>query len=258
MISKLREKVGTAGLVVAVIALVAALAGVAFAAGGLTGKQKKEVKKIAKSFQGTGPTGAAGPQGPPGSPGAKGDTGAKGDPGDPGEDGKSVVTGTASAGECKSGGATVEVEGEPPTKKKICNGSPWTVGGTLPSEETETGAWGAALDFSAPPQFNTILSIPIPLPGPLAGGDTEFLKPGEGETANCPGTVEEPEAEPGKFCVYSLQLFEAAEASASFIDPSREEEGGGPRNGVGPTGVEMVLENPAGVFGYGTWAVSAP
>ena len=44
MFSKLHERLGTAGFVVAIVALVAALAGTAFAAAGLNGKQKKEVK----------------------------------------------------------------------------------------------------------------------------------------------------------------------------------------------------------------------
>jgi hypothetical protein len=49
MLSRLHNKVGTAGLVVAIVALVAALAGSAYAAKDvLTKQEKKQVEKIAK------------------------------------------------------------------------------------------------------------------------------------------------------------------------------------------------------------------
>jgi hypothetical protein len=46
----------------------------------------------------------------------------EGTEGGEGEPGKGVVIGTATAAECPEGGITVEVEGEPSTKKAICNG----------------------------------------------------------------------------------------------------------------------------------------
>ena len=53
MLSRLHQKLGTAGLVVAVVALVAALGGAAIAAGGgLTGQETQEVKKSAQKFGG--------------------------------------------------------------------------------------------------------------------------------------------------------------------------------------------------------------
>ena len=56
MISKLHNRLGTAGFVVAIIALVAALSGGAYAAqqANLSKQQKKEVKKIALGVQGQG------------------------------------------------------------------------------------------------------------------------------------------------------------------------------------------------------------
>ena len=68
--SRIHDKLGTAGLVVAVIALVFAMVGGAFAAAGLTTKQKKQVKTIAKKYAGK--QGSAGPQGPQGVTGANG------------------------------------------------------------------------------------------------------------------------------------------------------------------------------------------
>jgi Collagen triple helix repeat (20 copies) len=85
MLSRLQNKLGTAGLVVAIVALVAALTGAAFAAGGLTKQQEKQVKKIAKKYAGK--PGKPGPQGPVGPAGAKGNPGAKGDKGDTGTTG---------------------------------------------------------------------------------------------------------------------------------------------------------------------------
>lgn len=97
MISRLHNKLGTAGLIVAVVALVAALSGAAIAAGGLTKQQERQVKKIAKKFAGKpgkpgrngqngapGPAGAVGPVGAPGATGAVGPQGPQGPQGDNG------------------------------------------------------------------------------------------------------------------------------------------------------------------------------
>ncbi|HEX5610071.1 MAG TPA: hypothetical protein VFX45_08270 [Solirubrobacterales bacterium] len=75
MFSRLHNRLGTAGFVIAIIALVAAVAGTAFAATGLNSKQKKEVKKIAKSVVQQGPAGAAGAAGANGAAGAAGPEG---------------------------------------------------------------------------------------------------------------------------------------------------------------------------------------
>ena len=71
MFSRMHNKLGTAGLLVAIVALVFAMVGGAYAAkGALTGKQKKEVEKIAKKYAGK--PGAQGPQGAAGLVGPKG------------------------------------------------------------------------------------------------------------------------------------------------------------------------------------------
>lgn len=72
MFSRLHNRLGTAGFVIAVVALVAAVAGTAFAATGLNSKQKKEVKKIARSVANPGPAGAAGAAGANGAAGPEG------------------------------------------------------------------------------------------------------------------------------------------------------------------------------------------
>ena len=73
MFSRMHDKLGTAGLVVAIVALVFAMVGGAYAAGGLTKQQEKQVTKIAKKYAGKpGAQGPQGPQGPAGLVGAKG------------------------------------------------------------------------------------------------------------------------------------------------------------------------------------------
>ena len=145
-IRAIREPFGKAGLTVAILALVLAMVGGAYAAGGLTKSQEKQVTKIAKKYAGKpgapGTAGTPGANGTAGAPGAKGDTGAAGGTGPAG---KSVVIGNT-APTCPNGvgGKTIEVEGSG-TKQNVCNGQPWTAGGTLPSGKTETGVWAAGL-----------------------------------------------------------------------------------------------------------------
>jgi hypothetical protein len=57
-------------------------------------------------------------------------------------DGKSIVIGTATAGECPEGGITVEIQGEPATRQKVCNGEKGADGAAGP--QGPSGAQGAA------------------------------------------------------------------------------------------------------------------
>jgi Collagen triple helix repeat (20 copies) len=179
MISKLHERLGTAGLVVAVVALVVALAGTAFAAAGLSGKQKKEVKKIAKQFAGkTGATGPVGPAGPQGSAGAKGDKGDKGENGAAGQAGAVGPVGPAGpTGAAGPAGATGPAGAAGPAGP---TGSPWTAGGTLPTGSTETGAWSGV----APKEEAELISIsfPIPLANTVSLANVKIIPAGVGRT----------------------------------------------------------------------------
>ena len=261
MISRIRERLGPAGFVVAVVALVAALAGGAYAAsGGLSGKQKKEVEKISKKFAGkpgaTGPQGPAGANGKDGTNGTSGKDGTNGTNGAPGTNGKSVEVGTATVGECTEGGATVQVTGEAATKKPVCNGSPWTAGGTLPSEATETGVW-RFISNGEQEQF-----VPISFPIPLSGVDAENItfesRAKEAPpTANCPGTPEEPEAEPGFLCVYASAL-----GSNFFGNPRPtiyKPVFSGEEPGVATSGALLLFESEeASHRSAGSFAITAP
>lgn len=216
MIARLRDRFGTAGLVVAILALVVALAGGAYAASnGLTSQQKKEVKKIAKKeakkYAGApgppGAPGATGPAGPAGADGAAGKEGPEGPQGDPGEVGP--------------------------------EGSPWTVGGVLPSGETLMGHWsfGAIAEETAIAPVSISFGIPLQEAPEIVYIDSEG-----GEAEECPGTAVEPKADPGFLCVYEFWNFEN-------IQTEQVDEFGA-----------TILFLTAGAenrHGYGTWAVTA-
>jgi hypothetical protein len=229
MFSRIRERSGNAGLVVAVVALVAALSGTAIAANAaLSGKQKKEVEKISKKFAGV--PGAVGPAGPAGAQGSKGDTGAtgaSGTPGTPGKDGKNGKDGETGFTE------------------------------TLPSGKTETGSWAAAFEG-----FGSFIGVPfaIPLASSLDGAHVvanELGYDGEDETGtaheNCPGKASNPQAKEGFLCVYLGYGTGTVEIEEIF-DPSK-----GPSNpGAATAGAAFKFPEAEGGFASGTWAVTAP
>jgi hypothetical protein len=255
MFSRVRDRFGTAGLIVAVVALVAALGGSAYAANAaLSGKQKKEVEKISKKY-----AGKPGANGANGTNGSNGAAGAKGDKGDPGTNGKNVVIGSTAPGCGVPGGKTVEVAGEAATKQNVCNGkegSPWVAGGTLPSEATETGTWAAVYEEVG--SF-VPLTFAIPLAAPL--GSSKVVKNaveynGEDEVGtaheNCPGKASNPRAAPGFLCVYAGYLSGESNIGPIF-DPTK-----GPfeAEGASVSGAVLMMENPG--LASGTWAVTAP
>lgn len=224
---RFHDRFGTAGVILGVIALTLALGGTALAASGkLTSKQKKEVIKIAKKYAGKpGAPGAVGPQGPAGTKGDTGAVGPQGKEGPQGEDG--------------------------PQGKE---GSPWTAGGTLPSNETETGAWAVGNNDVA---YMVSLSFNIPLEeapelgfvnvaGEEAAGGEAFH-----EVEHCTGSAEEPSAPAGYVCIYGAS----------------EELGTGPP-GFGwfaATSVNTFVSGAAFPYvageehtAWGTWAVTAP
>ncbi|HWC47405.1 MAG TPA: hypothetical protein VG448_00790 [Solirubrobacterales bacterium] len=165
MFSRIHQKLGTAGFVIAIVALIVALGGAAYAAmPGLNSKQKKEVKKIAKGMVKPGVPGPAGPAGAPGAAGAKGDTGATGGTGPEGPKGD---TG--------------------PTDTKLLPGK--SVSGYWHFETNNTIGEG-------------VLTVDFPLriePPPTI----EYMPPGSEPTENCPGGWEDPKAKRGYFCLYA-------------------------------------------------------
>ncbi len=230
MFSRIHNKLGSAGLIVAVIALVAAVAGTAFAAAKLNPTQKKEVDKIAKKWA----TKIPGPAGPKGDPGAKGDTGAAGAPGKDGANGKDGSIGPA--GPTGPAGPKGD-EGEKGEK-----GEPWVPDGTLPIGATETGGFAT---ISRNTGFAiTAITFNIPLEAELDAAHVQANGvgyPSADETicneksepqkasclaalatakANCPGTGANPDAASGFLCTYTMakeNLFEIEIEGAPFI-----------------------------------------
>ena len=217
MLNRIRDRFGTAGLIVSIMALVLALAGGAFAASGLNSKQKKQVKAIAKQFAGKpGATGPAGPAGPTGSAGANGKDGTNGRDGTNGTNGTNgqsvTVTDVAAFSNCgdATGYRLVSASGT----DFVCNGldgedgSPWTAGGTRPVGSTETGSLGDLFRCSRRGLFGLVLSCPI-----VGRSDTDhvhtatdanfadFDGAGAG-TTGCTGSTASPSAPSGHLCVY--------------------------------------------------------
>jgi len=244
MFSRIHNKLGTAGLVVAIVALVAALTGAAYAASDnhLSGGEKKEVKKIAKKFAGK--PGATGPTGPAGPAGAAGPTGPAGAEGKPGADGKAGATGpTGPTGKTGATGATgptgLTGEAGPCTEA-----NPECV---LPSGATLSGHWsyGELLEvaFAA-----SSISFNVPLE---EAPELVYVKEGEEEVEGCPGSVSEPAADPGVLCVY--EGFTPINPRGKFSQELTE------LLGVNTSGTTLIFETgfePS--LMQGTWAVTAP
>ena len=229
MLTRIHQKLGTTGFVIAIVALITALGGTALAASGaLSGKQKKEVEKIAKKFAGKpGPAGATGPAGTPGTNGTNGKDGAPGKEGPEGKQGLPGQDGTTGF-----------------TK-------------TLPEGKTETGHWSAA----SPNGTRTVAAISFNIPLAKALGENEVHYIGQtGNGTTCPGTEEEPEAEPGNFCVYSG--FTSGIEGAIIVPSFAYFQGGHPSPGAFESGAMLFLlptaETEEERFGDGTWAVTAP
>jgi hypothetical protein len=244
MFSRLHQKLGTAGLVVAVVALVAALTGAAFAAGGLTKSQEKRVTAIAKKYAGKkgakgakGATGPAGAAGPAGAPGAKGDAGAAGAKGPTGPTGPTGVAGTTgTTGPTGAAGICSEANPE-------C---------VMPSGATLRGSWSispAKLEgnfaFASAP---FIMKYPGETPPTVV-----YLGEGE-EKEECPGTAEEPEAKAGFVCFYAIAAVGVKGVQGFTV------------LGTTTSGATLALEpttneetaTPNPIIALGTWAVTAP
>lgn len=258
MFRRFHDRFGTAGLVVAIIALVAAIGGTALAAGGLTKQQEKQVKKIAKKYAGkrgaTGPQGPVGPQGPAGANGKDGANGAAG------ADGPTGATGaTGATGETGATGATGETGSTGATGATGVSG--FTA--TLPSGETETGAWsGMVGDLGF---VDAVAPFNIPLAEGLDNEHVKVIYEGEeGALGECSdaaetekGTAKHPLAAPGYLCVYYGFGKVAAEVSNTFIRKPQS----GNEFGTSTTGAIIQVFSTAEKTGravYGTYAVTAP
>jgi Collagen triple helix repeat (20 copies) len=222
MLQRIRRSVNVTG-VAAVLALVFAMGGGAYAASRYVITSTKQISpKVLKTLKGSpgaagaqGPAGAAGaqgPAGPQGPAGAKGETGATGAQGPEGKEGKTGTTGF--------------------TK-------------TLPKGATETGVWYAR------PASGEVETIPLSFSIPLAH-ELEEANVHVAPNPECPGSAEEPKAEPGNLCVYTAESFNIK--SAYIGKPYGAGVGA---FGAGTSGALLAMEGTGEPsVGYGAWAVT--
>jgi hypothetical protein len=250
MFSGVRSRFSYAN-VVATLALVFAMSGGALAASKYLITSSKQIKpSVLKSLKGkTGPAGAAGIAGPAGAVGPAGATGAQGPAGPQGPAGEQGVAGVeGKAGKNGTNGK---------------EGSPWTAGGTLPAEATETGAWsfGPTTDQANIP----LASFAIPLTQALTKGHAHFInekgqeEPEPGVEVDpsvagaCLGTAAEPKAASGNLCIYAAFVSNVLTGSIGIKDPVTGEEGATARTGA----IMQTVSAAAGpMFASGTWAVT--
>jgi hypothetical protein len=122
---------------------------------------------------------------------------------------------------------------------------------TLASGKTLTGVWHIGSQAAAPGDF---AAGSITFAFPLASAPTaHIIKAGAASTAACPGSVSDPQASPGNFCLY-----EKVADNVSFLgvgDPTTDTGGAFSRFG----GNVNLDATAAGLFdGEGSWAVTAP
>jgi hypothetical protein len=272
MFSRIRKRFTYTNIVMT-LALVFAMSGGAYAASKYLITSTKQISpKVLKSLKGkngtNGAQGAQGAQGPAGANGKDGTngtngTGTNGTNGTDGTNGKSVVLANGASGCTTNGGAggtSVEVEGTPGSKKYVCNGSPWTAGGTLPAGATETGGWAVG-DGNAGTgvQVYTAISFSIPLAAPVAEANVQANVVGfptgasTTEKENCPGTVTAPKAKTGFLCVYT-GVYEHASTflGRPFVLKLSE---AAPGTDTAGASVGIVSE-AANATASGTWAVT--
>jgi hypothetical protein len=258
MFSKLHDRLGTAGLIVAVVALVAALGGTAIAAQqALNSKQKKEVKKIAqaeaKKFPGpAGPAGAPGAKGDPGAPGAVGPIGPQGPAGAKGATGPAGAAGATGATGAK--GATGD---EGPVGPSCPEGPCF-----LPSESTETGTYSfdtSTTGTHTAGELVTNISFALPLEAEIPaanvienyGTATPEKKEKCDDGAAPAPSVENPEADAGFLCIFPG----AVEGDGAPVFVAKPE---ALSQGASKVGALIVIGYSGATRGGGTFAVTAP
>ena len=279
MFSGIRKRV-TYTNVAMTVALVFAMSGGAYAAKKYVISSTKQISpSVLKQLKGAaGKQGPAGPQGPAGvqgPAGAAGKEGAAGGAGKEGVAGKSAVVAAAAkgVGNCKEGGASVEVEGSG-AKSYVCNGekgkdgSPWTAGGTLPAGASEHGQWiitGSEISgITQKGRSSTGISFPVPLSSPLLEANAHVIQfeEGAGEAKpspaivakECTGTWESPGAASGNLCLFVSPTQVGSIAQGPTITDA-ESEG---VFSVGVSGAVIIIEH-AGEEGYlrqGSWVVT--
>jgi hypothetical protein len=229
-----------------------------------TSQIKPSVLKALQGKQGpAGPAGSAGAAGPAGV-GLKGDEGEPGAPGAPGKtgtiglSGESVVMKEEPKGiHCAEAGEKFTVGGK---TEYACNGSPWTAGGTLPTNASETGQWTLLGTGTAGEPETRDISFAVPLKAALDASHVHFILANETPPTGCKGTVAKPEADSGNLCVFTQLLAELVPGLEHLFGPAPIIDASSPGGsaGAGTTGAAVAFEiEKTGFFvGEGSWAVT--
>jgi hypothetical protein len=144
-------------------------------------------------------------------------------------------------------GATGPTGAQGPQGPRGEQGESGTFLSSLPSGKTLTGVYGISghVETAGDTAAEDAISFQVPLSTP----PVEYIVSSGSPTAECPGTVDEPEAAPGYLCLYEEHVYGA--------DGELEAEA----TGSGKSGFAVFLAGPTVAGGYnyyGTWAVTAP
>jgi hypothetical protein len=211
----------TPATVLAVVALVFAMTSGAVAAKKYLITSTKQISpSVLKKL--TGKPGKPGPAGPAGAVGKAGANGANGTNGSNGTNGQNGQTGFTQV---------------------------------LPPGESLTGVWSNNFFQTAGDEVSTVQLAPIsfafPLGKALTPADVHYIKKEE-ETGEgvCPGSVDEPEAEPGHMCIYTEteEVAPGGEISQAGFDIP----------GPGNAGVVLKFTEKGIAILEGSWIVTAP
>lgn len=235
---------------------------------GLSKRANKKATRALKLANQGGPAGPAGPKGDPGARGAQGSAGTNGTNGTDGTNGVSVTSANEPAGaNCADGGSKFTAASG---ITYACDGADGADGQTgftetLPSGETLTGTWKAG-PLAAGPEVADFapISFPIPLTGADAASTLAIVVPEGGpvpalcdDGVGTPPSATNPEADPGRLCVFTG--FNAGAGSAQAADVYKSD--GPPLAGVSSSGAIILYGTETGAegaFAWGTFAVTAP
>lgn len=127
----------------------------------------------------------------------------------------------------------------------------------LPSGRTLRGVYDVSGTVVNGQTIQTLEGASVTFQLPLASAPTpHFLAKLARPTAECPGSVDGPEAAPGHLCVYEGGQW--SNGPITIYDPTTQASPGATKWGFGLLIQPMNSTNTYGYTSHGTWAVTAP